>query len=147
MVPPEGAPLPVLGTPLVRRAGGDVTILALAGTVAKALAAADVLAGEGIECEVIDLRGLVPLDDEPPVASLRRTGRLLVVEEEPAQGGWTGALVTRLVQSAWASLHAAPRVVSAPNVPIPYGPVLEKAYQPSVEAIAAAARDLFGTGR
>jgi 2-oxoisovalerate dehydrogenase E1 component len=147
MVPPEGAPLPVLGTPLVRRAGGDVTILALAGTVAKALAAADVLAGEGIECEVIDLRGLVPLDDEPPAASLRRTGRLLVVEEEPAQGGWAGALVTRLVQSAWASLHAAPRVVSAPNVPIPYGPVLEKAYQPSVEAIAAAARDLFGTGR
>ena len=136
------APLPVLGTPRVHRAGGDLTILALAGTVAKALAAAAVLATEGIECEVIDLRGLVPLDDEPLAASLRRTGRLLVVEEEPAQGGWAGAVVTRLVQSAWPSLKAAPRVVSGADVPIPYGPVLEAAYQPSADAIAAAARSM-----
>ena len=139
------ASLPVLGTPLVRRAGGGLTILALAGTVAKALAAAELLAAEGIECEVIDLRGLVPLDDEPLAASLRRTGRLLVVEEEPAQGGWAGGVVTRLLQSAWPSLKAAPCVVSGANVPIPYGPVLEAAFQPSADAIAAAARGM-GTG-
>ena len=132
----------MLGTPRVHRAGGDLTILALAGTVAKALAAAAVLATEGIECEVIDLRGLVPLDDEPLAASLRRTGRLLVVQEEPAQGGWAGAVVTRLVQSAWPSLKAAPCVVSGADVPIPYGPVLEAAYQPSADAIAAAARSM-----
>ena len=140
-VAPDG-PLPLLGVPLVRRAGGDLTILALAGTVAKALAAAEILAAEGTECEVIDLRCLVPLDDEPLVDSLRRTGRLLVVEEEPAQGGWAGAVLARLVQSAWPALKAAPCVVSGANVPIPYGPVLEGAYQPSAEAIAAAARGL-----
>ena len=144
-VPPD-APLPVLGTPRVRRAGGDLTILTLAGTVAKALAAAEVLAAEGIECEVVDLRGLVPLDDEPLTASLRRTGRLLVVEEEPAQGGWAGAVVTRLVQSAWPSLEAAPCVVSGANVPIPYGPVLEAAYQPSADAIVAAVRRMGAGG-
>jgi pyruvate dehydrogenase E1 component beta subunit len=131
----------------VRRTGGDLTILALAGTVPKALAAAEVLAGEGVECEVIDLRGLVPLDDEQLIVSLRRTGRLLVVEEEPGQGGWAGAVVARLVQSAWSSLRAAPRVVSGANVPIPYAPVLEAAFQPSVDAITAAARGIAGDNR
>ena len=144
-VPPD-AQLPLLGTSRVRRAGGDLTMLALAGTVAKALAAAEVLAAEGIECEVIDLRGLVPLDDEPLVASLRRTGRLLVVEEEPAQGGWAATVVTRLVQSAWASLKTAPCVVSGADVPVPYGPVLEEAYQPSADAIAGAARSMGAGG-
>jgi pyruvate/2-oxoglutarate/acetoin dehydrogenase E1 component/TPP-dependent pyruvate/acetoin dehydrogenase alpha subunit len=146
-VPPAGTPPPLLGTPLVRRAGSDLTILALAGTVPKALAAAEVLAGEGVECEVIDLRGLVPLDEEPLAASVRRTGRLVVVEEEPAQGGWAGTVVARLVQSEWSSLLAAPRVVSGANVPIPYGPILEAAFQPSVDAIAAAARDVAGNTR
>lgn len=138
----EDAPLPVLGVPLVRRSGGDLTILALASTVAKALAAAEMLATEGIECEVIDLRGLVPLNDEPLAASVQRTGRLLVVEEEPAQGGWAGGVVARLVQSTWPSLKAAPRVVSGANVPIPYASVLEAAYQPSAAEIASAARGL-----
>lgn len=136
-IPAADAPPPELGAPLVRREGGDVTVLALGGTVAPALAAAEQLAGEGVACEVIDLRGLVPLDEAPLLASLRRTGRLLIVEEEPAQGGWAGSLLARLVRAAWPALKAAPRVISSANVPVPYGPVLEPACLPSVEAIVA----------
>lgn len=137
----EPAPL---GAPRVRREGDDLTVLALGGTVQRALDAADALAVEGVACEVIDLRGLVPLDDEPLVASVQRTGRLLLVEEEPAQGGWAGPLLARLVQRVWPALRAAPRVVSSANVPVPYGPVLEPVYLPSVQVIAAAGRDLAG---
>jgi pyruvate dehydrogenase E1 component beta subunit len=145
-VPAGETPLPVLGAPLVRRAGADLTILSLAGTVPKALAAAELLGREGVDCEVIDLRGLVPLDDEALVASLRRTGHLLVVEEEPAQGGWAGGVVARLVRAAWPALRAAPYVVSGADVPTPYGPVLEEASQPDVDAIAAAGRAVVGAG-
>jgi pyruvate/2-oxoglutarate/acetoin dehydrogenase E1 component len=67
-------------------------------------------------------------------------------EEEAAQGGWAAAVVTRLVQSAWASLKTAPCVVSGADVPVPYGPVLEEAYQPSADAIAAAARSMGAGG-
>jgi 2-oxoisovalerate dehydrogenase E1 component len=142
--PPADAPLPTLGAPVVRRAGADLTVLALAGTVPRALAAAASLADEGIECEVIDLRGLVPLDHAPLAASLRRTGRLLVIEEEPGQGGWAAGIVARLVQDDWAALRAAPLLLSGADVPIPYGPVLERASQPGAETIVAAARELTG---
>lgn len=138
-VPPAGTALPVLGTPITRRVGKDVTILTLAGTVEKALTASDLLISEGIDCEVVDLRGLVPLDEDILADCLHRTGRLVVVEEESGQGGWAGGLVARLVQATWPSLKAPPRVLSSANVPIPYGP-LESAFQPDIEAIVAAVR-------
>jgi pyruvate/2-oxoglutarate/acetoin dehydrogenase E1 component len=141
-VPTAVAELPLLGTPLVRRAGTDVTILALSATVARSLAAAEQLAEEGIECEVVDLRGLVPLDEDALVRSVRATGRLLVVEEESAQGGWASGLVGRLLPATWDSLVAAPRVLSAANVPVPFSPVLEAVFSPSAETIATAARAL-----
>jgi 2-oxoisovalerate dehydrogenase E1 component len=141
-VPSTGAELPLLGTPLVRRAGTDVSILALSATVARSLAAAEQLGEEGIECEVIDLRGLVPLDEDALATAVRATGRLLIVEEEPAQGGWANALAGRLVAATWGSLVAAPRVLSAANVPVPFSPVLEAAFAPSAETIAIAAREL-----
>jgi acetoin:2,6-dichlorophenolindophenol oxidoreductase subunit beta len=140
-LPADGAPAP-LGTPVVRRAGSDLTIVALAGTVPKALAAAELLAAEGIECEVVDLRGLVPLDESVLVDSVARTGRLLVVEEEPGQGGWANLIVSGLAQRAWSSLREAPQVVSGAISPVPYSPPLEQAFLPSVDGIAAAARSL-----
>jgi pyruvate dehydrogenase E1 component beta subunit len=143
-VPEEAATPPSLGTPLVRRPGTDLTIVALAGTVPKALAAAELLAAEGIECEVVDLRGLVPLDESVLVDSLHRTGRLLVVEEEPGQGGWANMVVSGLAQRAWSDLRQGPQVVSGAGAPIAYSPPLEAAFQPTVDGIAAAARSLVG---
>jgi acetoin:2,6-dichlorophenolindophenol oxidoreductase subunit beta len=140
-VPAPGA-VPTIGTPVVRRAGSALTIIALAGTVPKALAAAELLAADGIDCEVVDLRGLVPLDKDVVVDSIERTGRVLVVEEEPAQGGWANVIVSAVAQRAWSSLRCAPRVVSAAAAPVPYSPPLEAALLPSVEEIAAAARGL-----
>ena len=140
------AALPELGAPIVRRPGTDVTILALSGTVSKALDASEVLAKDGIECEVVDLRGLVPLDTEALAERVRGTGRVLIVEEEPAQGGWAASIVVQLIQRTWPTLREPPCVLSGANVPVPYGPVLEKAFQPSVEAIVVGARRLVGSG-
>ncbi len=141
-VPEETGTLPALGTPLVRRAGSDLTIVALAGTVPIALGAADQLAAEGIECEVVDLRGLVPLDERVLVESLQRTGRLLVVEEESGQGGWANLIVSRLAQHAWPALRQAPQVVSGADAPVPYSPPLEAVFRPTVDGVAAAGRSL-----
>ncbi len=141
-VPEETGWLPRLGTPVVRRAGSDLTIVALAGTVPTALAAGELLAAEGIECEVVDLRGLVPLDEGVLVDSLHRTGRLLVVEEEPGQGGWANLIVSGLAQRAWSALRQSPQVVSGACAPVPYSPTLEDVFLPTVEGIAAAGRSL-----
>jgi acetoin:2,6-dichlorophenolindophenol oxidoreductase subunit beta len=144
--PDADEPIPMLGTPVVRRVGSDLTLVSLAGTVGTALTAGEHLAVDGIECEVVDLRGLVPLDLHVVVDSLRRTGKLLVVEEEPAQGGWASLIVSRIAQQAWPALKSAPRVISGSVSPIPYSPPLEQAYLPQVEAIVAAGRELAGAG-
>lgn len=142
MVPDLGAAA-TLGTPVVRRAGSDVTVVALAGTVPRALAAADLLASEGIECEVVDLRGLVPLDERVLLDSLRRTGRLLIVEEEPGQGGWASRILAGLAQRAWHELREAPQILSGVDAPVPYSPPLEAAFAPTEEQIADAAKALL----
>jgi pyruvate dehydrogenase E1 component beta subunit len=139
------AAIPGLGTPRLARAGRDVTIVSLAGTVRRAESAAEELAREGVDCELIDLRGLVPLDERPIVESVRRTGRLLAVQEEPAQGGWAGGLVSRLVQAAWPALTAPPAIVSGADVPIPYAPTLERASSASSDEIVAAVRALVAS--
>jgi acetoin:2,6-dichlorophenolindophenol oxidoreductase subunit beta len=139
----EGAEPPVaLGSPVIRRPGTDLTIVALAGTVPKAVAAADELAGQSIECEVIDLRGLVPLELNVLVSSVARTHHLLVVEEEPAQGGWADRIVSQLVQRAWSEFRGPPRTLSAASCPVPYAPVLEDARAPSIEGIVRTAKEL-----
>jgi pyruvate dehydrogenase E1 component beta subunit len=129
-----------IGVPRLRRAGSDVTLVCLSGTVAIALAAADELAAEGIECDVVDLRGLVPLDLDPVLESLAVSGRLVVVEEEPAQGGWGAAVISRVVQEAWHIVLVAPRVVSAASSPVPYSPSLEDAFLPRADAVVDAVR-------
>jgi pyruvate/2-oxoglutarate/acetoin dehydrogenase E1 component len=128
-----------IGKAAVRRSGGDVTIAAAMRAVETALAAADELAAEGIQAEVIDLRSLRPLDAETIAASAARTGRLVVVEEGPPQGGYSGDVVATAVELA-GPLTA--RRVTMPDLPIPFAAPLEDAVLPSTAAVASAARSL-----
>lgn len=138
-----GAPAAV-GRAAILRPGRDVTIVATLLMVERALHAADELAGEGIEAEVIDLRWLRPLDVPAVRASVDRTGRIVVAEEQVHAGGWGATLISELTigGTRWRS---APRRVSLPDdLPIPAAPPLEDAIVPSVEAIVAAARASVG---
>ena len=126
-------PLP-LGQARIARAGSDLTIVSIMKGVHDSLAAADKLAGEGIECEVIDLRTIKPLDIETVIASVERTSGLLVVEEGPLTGGWAGEVMARVTEQALGSLDDAWRLATA-DTPIPYSPSLEDAFLPGPEAI------------
>ena len=129
-----------LGRAAVLRTGADVTIVATLLMVERALAAADQLAGDGIEAEVIDLRWLRPIDLPTVRASVEKTGRLVIAEEQVHAGGWGATLISELTMAGmvWS---AAPRAVSlAPDLCISYSPELEDAILPSVAKIADAAR-------
>jgi pyruvate/2-oxoglutarate/acetoin dehydrogenase E1 component len=126
-------PLP-LGQARIARAGSDLTIVSIMKGVHDSLAAAQQLAGEGIECEVIDLRTIKPLDIETVIASVERTSGLLVVEEGPLTGGWAGEVMARVTEQALGSLDDAWRLATA-DTPIPYSPSLEDAFLPGPEAI------------
>jgi pyruvate/2-oxoglutarate/acetoin dehydrogenase E1 component len=133
-----------LGKAAVLRAGSDVTIVATLLMVERSLAAAEQLAGEGIDAEVIDLRWLRPLDVPTVRSSVDKTGRLVVVEEQVHAAGWGATIVSELTVGGvrWA---APPRRVSLPDdLPIPYSPSLEDEILPSVEGIVAAARASVG---
>ncbi len=133
-----------LGKAAVLRAGSDVTIVATLLMVERALAAAEQLATDGIDAEVIDLRWLRPLDLPTVRTSVDKTGRLLVVEEQVHAAGWGATIVSELTIGGvrWAS---APRRVSLPDdLPIPYTPKLEDEVLPSIEEIVASARNSVG---
>jgi pyruvate dehydrogenase E1 component beta subunit len=129
-----------VGKAAVLREGSDVTVVATLLMVERALAAADQLAADGISAEIIDLRWVRPLDLDTVRASVARTGRLLVVEEQWHEGGWGATIISHLAQEG-AALKAPPRAVSLPyDLLIPYSPPLEDAILPSADAIAEAAR-------
>ena len=132
--------LPELGRAEIVRTGRDVTIVATLLMVERALKAAETLAAEGIEAEVVDLRWISPIDHATIDASLARTGRLVIAEEQYHVGGWGSAIISRLSRSGLAQ-KALPRAVSLPEDQlIPFSPPLEDEMIPSAEAIAAAAR-------
>jgi pyruvate/2-oxoglutarate/acetoin dehydrogenase E1 component len=132
-------PLP-FGKARVARAGSDLTIVSVMKGVHDSLAAAEELAGEGIECEVIDLRTIKPLDIETVIASVERTTRLLVVEEGPLTGGWAGEVMARVTEQALGSLDDAWRLATA-DTPIPYSPPLEDAFLPGAGAIIQSVKE------
>src|SRR5204863_2323060 len=103
----------------VARSGSDVTLVALASTVPLALAAAEQVGADGISAEVIDLRSLIPLDMATVLASVRRTSRLIIVEENPYQGGWGGTVASVVADEGFESLDAPIRRVAAACVPFP----------------------------
>jgi pyruvate/2-oxoglutarate/acetoin dehydrogenase E1 component len=133
---PETAAEARLGEAGIVRAGGDLTIVTAMRGVHDALAAAEDLAPRGVECEVIDLRTLRPWDRETVLASVRRTNRILVVEEGPETGGWAADVLAAVTHQALDDLDDAWRLTT-PDVPVPYSPPLEDAHYPGREAIVA----------
>jgi pyruvate dehydrogenase E1 component beta subunit len=124
----------------IRRAGRDVSIVTYGGTLPKALAAADALAAEGVEAEVVDLRVLRPLDDATILGSVRRTRRVVVVDEGWRSGGISAEVSARVVEGAFYDLDAPVERVCGAEVPMPYAKQLEDVAMPQAETIAAAAR-------
>ncbi|MDX6538693.1 MAG: acetoin:2,6-dichlorophenolindophenol oxidoreductase subunit beta [Gaiellales bacterium] len=135
----DSDPLP-FGQARVARAGSDLTIVSVMKGLHDSLAAADELAKDGIECEIIDLRTIKPLDIETVVASVERTTRLLVVEEGPLSGGWAGEVMARVTEQALGSLDDAWRLATA-DTPIPYSPPLEDAFLPGPGAIIQSVKE------
>jgi acetoin:2,6-dichlorophenolindophenol oxidoreductase subunit beta len=132
----------------VKREGKDLTIIAISIMVPRALEAASILAGEGIDVEVVDPRTLKPLDTETIIQSVSKTGRVLLVHEAPVTGGFGGELAAVIATgSAFDRLDAPIRRLAGKDVPIPYNRSLEKAAVPQVEDIVRVARDLAGEGR
>lgn len=141
-VPDEEYLVPI-GQGIIRREGRDVTIVGKLLTVYRALAAAEELAREGIEAEVIDPRTLVPLDKELILESVRKTGRLVIVEEDNLTGGWAADIAAIVAEEAFFWLDAPIKRVSAPDTPPPFAPVMEQFYVPSEERVIESVRSLF----
>jgi pyruvate dehydrogenase E1 component beta subunit len=135
-----------ISTAAVRRTGADVTLIAYGGCVPKALDAAEQLAAAGIDCEVIDLRVLRPLDDATIMASVRKTHRVVVVDEAWHTGSLAAEVSARIVEQAFYELDAPIARVCTVEVPIPYAKHLEQAALPQPEKIVAAVHGLFGDG-
>lgn len=128
----------------VKRAGSDVTVVATSYAVRHALDAAQALAGEGIDVEVVDPRTIVPLDREAILGSVARTGRLVVVDETHRSCGVASEIAAIVAEDGFDTLRGPIRRVAVPDVPIPFSPVLERELEPSAERIAQAVRALVG---
>ncbi len=137
---PEGEYRIPFGQAATVRQGRDVTVVATSYTVRLALEAAQALAGEGIETEVIDPRTLVPLDEESILGSVRKTGRLVVVHEAWRRAGAGAEIAAIVAEKAFDSLKAPILRVAAEDVPIPFSPVLEQFVLPSAQKIILAVR-------
>lgn len=141
-VPEEQYSIP-LGKADVKRSGKDVTIVATAIMVHKALEAAKELEAEGIDVEIIDPRTLVPLDEETIIESVKKTGKCIVVHEAVKRGGYGGEIASMIAESdAFDYLDAPIKRLGGLPVPIPYNPTLEKAVIPQVPDIIEAAKEL-----
>jgi len=128
-----------LGEAAVVREGSDVTIVTAMKSVHDSLEAAEALDGDRVSAEVIDLRTLRPFDVETVVTSVRKTGRIAIVEEGPLTGGWAGEVLATVTERALGYLDDAWRIAT-PNTPIPYSPPLEDAFLPGPERIAGEIR-------
>lgn len=133
-----------LGKGIIRREGTDVTVVGTLLMMHRALAAAGELASEGISAEVIDPRSLAPFDWELVNASVMKTGRAVVVEEGPRQGGWGATIAATLGETLSDYLIAPVTRVASPDIPVPFAPPMENLYRPDAERIAAAVRKLMG---
>ncbi|MHB8073016.1 alpha-ketoacid dehydrogenase subunit beta [Desulfosporosinus fructosivorans] len=140
---PDGEYTIPLGKADIKREGKDVTILAYSMMLHKALAAAETLALEGIEAEVIDPRTLVPFDKETLYKSIEKTGRLVIVHEAVKQGGFGGEVAAMVAEECFDSLDAPIKRVAAPFTPIPFAANLEAAFIPDEAKIIAAVKSFF----
>ncbi len=143
LVPDEEYVVP-LGVADVKRSGEDVTIVATSSMVQVVMAAADVLASEGISAEIVDPRTIRPLDTATILASVGKTGRAIVVDEGYRSYGVTAEIAALISEEAFDDLDAPVRRIGAMDVPVPMAPALEPATIPSREQVIEAARGLFG---
>jgi len=128
----------------VMRPGRDVSLVTYGGTLAKALEAAEQLAADGVEAEVLDLRVLRPLDEATILESVRRTRRVVVVDEGWRSGSLAAEVCARVAEQAFFELEAPPARVCSAEVPMPYAQHLEQAALPQVEGVLAAVRSVLG---
>lgn len=142
-LPDEGESAVDLDRAAVRRPGRDASVISYGGSMKKALAAATILADEGIDCEVVDLRSLRPLDWPTLLASIRKTQRAVIVDEGWRTGGLAGEIAAELGQQAFFELDAAIVRVCSAEVPIPYPRHLELAATPQIEQIVAAVHQVL----
>jgi pyruvate/2-oxoglutarate/acetoin dehydrogenase E1 component len=140
-LPTEALPI---GKARIARQGRDLTIVTYSAMLHEALAAADTLAADGYQVEVLDLRSVKPLDTDTVMASVARTGRLLCVGEAWPWGGVTAEVIARVTSEGFGLLDAPPRRLNAKDTPIPYHPNLWTAHRPTAHAIAGAARNVLG---
>jgi pyruvate/2-oxoglutarate/acetoin dehydrogenase E1 component len=141
---PEGEYLVPFGVADVKREGDDVTLVATSSMVYVALDAADVLAEQGISAEVVDPRTLVPLDRDTILASARKTGRVIVIDEGHQSYGASAELAAVVTEGAFYHLDAPVTRLAAMDVPIPFSPVLEDQTVPTSERVVATALELLG---
>ena len=139
-VPEEMYRIP-FGEAEIRRDGDDVTIATYGMMVHRALEAADQLAADGIECEVVDLRTLSPLDTDTVLESVENTGHLVVVDEAPPRCSVAADVAAQVARDGFRDLKAPVGMVTAPHTPVPFSPELEKHFVPSADKIAACVRD------
>jgi acetoin:2,6-dichlorophenolindophenol oxidoreductase subunit beta len=139
---PEGDEGIPLGVADIKREGDDVTIVAISRMVQQALAAADTLAAEGIEAEVIDPRTLSPLDEETILSSVAKTHRLLVVDEDNPRCSAATDIAAMVADKGFDTLDAPIKRVTAPHTPVPFSPPLEQFYVPSPDRIVDAVREI-----
>jgi 2-oxoisovalerate dehydrogenase E1 component beta subunit len=140
-LPAEDYIVPI-GKAAVRREGKHLTILSYAAMMHNSLEAAEALAKEGIEIEVIDLRTLLPLDEETILKSVKRTNRVLVVHEDTKTGGIAGEIAAILCEKAFGDLDGPVFRVTSLDTPVPYSPPLEAHFLPNTDKIMHAAREL-----
>jgi pyruvate/2-oxoglutarate/acetoin dehydrogenase E1 component len=131
-----------LGRAEIKRAGKHLTIVAFSRMVGEALAAAEELAKEGTEAEVVDPRTIQPLDLPAIIESVKRTGHLLVASDDIATGGLGSEIAAAVSEAAFDYLDGPPTRVGAPSLPVPFAPALEQAYMPNAAKVITAARQL-----
>jgi pyruvate/2-oxoglutarate/acetoin dehydrogenase E1 component len=142
--PPPDEVLP-LGEARIARRGADLTVVSIGRGVMDALAAAETLAGEGLDAEVIDLRSLRPLDVDTVLASVARTNRVVLVEEGPRTGGWATGLLGAVTEAGLHDLDDA-WIIATEETPVPYSPALEDAFLPNGDTIVESVRSRLGVG-
>src|SRR5471030_2717783 len=142
---PEGEYLVPFGQADIRRTGGDVTIVATGWMVGKALAAADLLSEEGIDAEVIDPRTLAPLDTATILASVEKTGRVVLVDQAPRHAAASGMIAGEIAEHGFSSLKAPIKQVTGLDATVPYSEPMEAFVLPDEIKIAGAVREVLGT--
>ncbi|MEZ4527355.1 MAG: alpha-ketoacid dehydrogenase subunit beta [Desulfobacterales bacterium] len=140
---PEEEYLTPMGKAEIKRPGKDVTVVTWSKMLGVAFKAAEQLAKEGIEAEIVDLRTLVPLDRETILDSVRKTGRLAVLHEASRTGGFAGEIAAVVMEEAFSSLKAPLIRVTGPDIPVPASPSLERFYIPNEEKLITAIKEIF----